>query len=64
MFQSPGPIEFGAQLPKCKLYENEHHFNSMNASYKRDRNLPNKQGKYAKKLLMPLMQSSENKIPS
>ena len=42
MFQFPDPIKFGAQLPKCKLYANEHHFNSMNASYKKDRNISNK----------------------
>ena len=65
MFQFPSPIECGAQLPRWKLYANEHHFNSMNASYKKDRNISaSKQGKYANKLLMPLMKSIENEIPS
>ena len=51
MFQFQGPIKFGAQLPKCKLYANEHHFNLMNTSYEKDRNISNnnKQGNYMKK---------------
>ena len=51
MFQFQGPIEFGAQLPKWKLYANEHHFSSMNAGYKKEKNISNnnKQTKYMKK---------------
>ena len=40
-----GPIECIAQIPRCKLYANEHHFNLMYASDKKDRNLSNKKAR-------------------